>query len=245
MSPYEILGVSRDASEADIKKAYKKEALKWHPDKNPDNKEYAAQMFRKMAQAYDVLSNPAKRAKWDEANRGNVYEHDGVVTEEALAEACSRRAQAEEYLRELEESEDRGEEWSEADLAVSRLLLEEEQMKVALSFKKKIEGAHVLDALRFIEKCVKQSEEAYAAAQAAKTPWGRAEAFMFVDKSLQASGTMSYDDFLDEVHQSDVQKADDPLLFVFRFGTSAIPELIEDVLDSPFAIARWWSRLWE
>ncbi|XP_025889308.1 dnaJ homolog subfamily B member 2 [Nothoprocta perdicaria] len=62
---YEALGVSRDASADDIKKAYRKAALKWHPDKNPDNKEYAEQRFKEIAEAYEVLSDKQKRDVYD------------------------------------------------------------------------------------------------------------------------------------------------------------------------------------
>ncbi|XP_030342814.1 dnaJ homolog subfamily B member 2 isoform X4 [Strigops habroptila] len=54
---YEALGVSCNATADDIKKAYRKAALKWHPDKNPDNKEYAEQRFKEIAEAYEVLSD--------------------------------------------------------------------------------------------------------------------------------------------------------------------------------------------
>ncbi|KAM9009634.1 dnaJ homolog subfamily B member 2 isoform 5-T5 [Ara ararauna] len=54
---YKALGVSRSATADDIKKAYRKAALKWHPDKNPDNKEYAEQRFKEIAEAYEVLSD--------------------------------------------------------------------------------------------------------------------------------------------------------------------------------------------
>jgi DnaJ family protein B protein 12 len=62
---YRILGVQRDASDADIKKAYRKEALRWHPDKNPDNKEVAEKRFKDISQAFKVLSNPDERAHFD------------------------------------------------------------------------------------------------------------------------------------------------------------------------------------
>jgi hypothetical protein len=65
MSLYEVLGVDRCASAAEIKKAYRKQALLSHPDKNPGD-EVAASFFRKVAAAYDVLGNESKRALYDQ-----------------------------------------------------------------------------------------------------------------------------------------------------------------------------------
>ena len=65
---YEILGVERTATEVEIKKAYRKLALKYHPDKNPDDKE-AAEKFREAAEAYDVLSDPDKKNQYDTYGR--------------------------------------------------------------------------------------------------------------------------------------------------------------------------------
>jgi len=62
---YEILGVNKSASETDIKKAYRKKAIEYHPDKNPDNKEAEAK-FKEAAEAYEVLSNPEKRQRYDQ-----------------------------------------------------------------------------------------------------------------------------------------------------------------------------------
>ncbi|KAM6162487.1 dnaJ homolog subfamily B member 7 [Erethizon dorsatum] len=62
---YEVLGVQRYASAEDIKKAYHKVALKWHPDKNPQNKEEAERKFKEVAEAYEVLSKDEKRDIYD------------------------------------------------------------------------------------------------------------------------------------------------------------------------------------
>lgn len=62
---YEVLGVPKNASADEIKKAYRKMAIKYHPDRNPDNKE-AEEKFKEAAEAYDVLSDADKRAKYDQ-----------------------------------------------------------------------------------------------------------------------------------------------------------------------------------
>ena len=61
---YEVLGVERNADADTIKKAYRKAAIKYHPDKNPGDKE-AEEKFKEAAEAYDVLSNEEKRARYD------------------------------------------------------------------------------------------------------------------------------------------------------------------------------------
>ena len=68
---YEVLGVGRDATEAQLKSAYRKQALKYHPDKNPGNPE-AEEFFKEAAEAYAVLCDPNKRAAYDR------YGHAGV-----------------------------------------------------------------------------------------------------------------------------------------------------------------------
>ncbi len=68
---YEILGLTKSASEDEIKKAYRKLAIKYHPDKNPDDKT-AEEKFKEAAEAYEVLSNPEKRQRY------NQYGHAGV-----------------------------------------------------------------------------------------------------------------------------------------------------------------------
>jgi molecular chaperone DnaJ len=68
---YEILGLSRNADEAEIKKAYRKMALKYHPDKNPDDKD-AEERFKEAAEAYEALSDPQKRKMYDQ------FGHEGM-----------------------------------------------------------------------------------------------------------------------------------------------------------------------
>lgn len=68
---YDILGIDKNANEAEIKKAYRKVAIKYHPDKNPDD-HTAEDKFKEAAEAYDVLSNPQKRQRYDQ------YGHAGV-----------------------------------------------------------------------------------------------------------------------------------------------------------------------
>ena len=65
-SLYETLGVSRESSETDIKKAYRKLALKHHPDRNPNNKEEAEAKFKEISFAYEILSDPQKKSMYDE-----------------------------------------------------------------------------------------------------------------------------------------------------------------------------------
>uniref|UniRef100_A0A0D9WJP7 J domain-containing protein n=1 Tax=Leersia perrieri TaxID=77586 RepID=A0A0D9WJP7_9ORYZ len=63
---YKILGVDKAASDDDLKKAYRKLAMKWHPDKNPNNKKEAENKFKQISEAYEVLSDPQKRAVYDQ-----------------------------------------------------------------------------------------------------------------------------------------------------------------------------------
>jgi len=62
---YEVLGVGRDASEEEIKKAYRKQALQYHPDKNPGDKQ-AEERFKEATEAYEVLKDPQKRGQYDQ-----------------------------------------------------------------------------------------------------------------------------------------------------------------------------------
>ncbi|MEM9052884.1 MAG: molecular chaperone DnaJ [Bacteroidota bacterium] len=68
---YEVLGISKSATQAEMKKAYRKLALKYHPDRNPDDKEAEAK-FKEAAEAYEVLNNPEKRQRYDR------FGHQGV-----------------------------------------------------------------------------------------------------------------------------------------------------------------------
>lgn len=86
---YEILGLSKDATAGDLKKAYRKMALEYHPDKNPGDKE-AEERFKEVAEAYDVLSDPDKRARYDQFGHagfdgGGGYSGHGMSMEDIFS----------------------------------------------------------------------------------------------------------------------------------------------------------------
>lgn len=105
---YETLGISRNASMDDIKKAYKELARKWHPDKNPNDKAKAEKKFKEVAAAYMVLSDGEKRRSYDqdeelkhfqtEMNRRRMHDEKirrmGREQEEYLRKQEARRARA-------------------------------------------------------------------------------------------------------------------------------------------------------
>mmetsp|Transcript_12826 Transcript_12826/g.19463 ORF Transcript_12826/g.19463 Transcript_12826/m.19463 type:complete len:228 (-) Transcript_12826:218-901(-) len=76
---YAVLGVDKDADDKTIKKAYRKLALKWHPDKNPDNIEAAEEKFKEIAQAYEILSDPKKRKAYDHGGIDEVFTDFGDI----------------------------------------------------------------------------------------------------------------------------------------------------------------------
>jgi molecular chaperone DnaJ len=76
MEFYDLLGVSRDASEADIKKAYRKAAMQWHPDRN--NAPDAEAKFKEITEAYEVLRDPQKRAAYDRYGKAGVSGNAGA-----------------------------------------------------------------------------------------------------------------------------------------------------------------------
>lgn len=74
---YEVLGVPRDADITVIKKSYRTLAMKWHPDKNPNNKAEATERFKQISEAYEVLSDPKRRRKYDLYGTNEGYMADG------------------------------------------------------------------------------------------------------------------------------------------------------------------------
>jgi molecular chaperone DnaJ len=74
---YDVLGVNRDATEEEIKKAYRKLAMKWHPDRNPENPK-AEDHFKEAKEAYEVLTDAHKRAAYDQFGHAGVEQHAGA-----------------------------------------------------------------------------------------------------------------------------------------------------------------------
>lgn len=74
---YKVLGVSRGASDKEIAKAYRKLALQYHPDKNPDDREAAEAQFKKVSEAYDVLHDPEKRQIYDQHGKRGLEQGGG------------------------------------------------------------------------------------------------------------------------------------------------------------------------
>ena len=76
---YQLLGVGESASKSDLKKAYRKLSLKWHPDKNPNNKEEASEKFKKISEAYSVLSDPEKKKIYDQYGKEGLQGQGGMA----------------------------------------------------------------------------------------------------------------------------------------------------------------------
>jgi len=74
---YDILGIAKNASEDEIRKSYKKLAIKWHPDKNPNNIQEAEKKFKEISEAYQVLSDPGKKEMYDNYGEEGLKNQDG------------------------------------------------------------------------------------------------------------------------------------------------------------------------
>jgi molecular chaperone DnaJ len=87
---YEVLGVSKEATKEEIKKAYRKQAVRFHPDKNPGDKK-AEENFKEAAEAYEVLSNDEKKSRYDRyghagmGNSGNGFGGQGMTMDDIFS----------------------------------------------------------------------------------------------------------------------------------------------------------------
>jgi len=84
---YEVLGLNRDCSEEDLKKAYRRLAMKWHPDRNPDNPK-AEEHFKEAKEAYEILADANKRAAYDQ------FGHAGIDPQTAAGAGMGGRRRA-------------------------------------------------------------------------------------------------------------------------------------------------------
>jgi len=87
---YDILEVPTSASEDEIKKAYRKLAIKWHPDKNKDNKEEAEKKFKEISEAYGVLSDTEKKSRYDQFGKEGLGDGPGINPEDLFSSIFGR-----------------------------------------------------------------------------------------------------------------------------------------------------------
>ena len=101
---YEALGLRRDAEAAEVRRAYYRMALRWHPDKNPADSQAAAERFKRVGAAYDVLSHAARRAEYDDdstTRRGRAHRDGPDDSAEGEGWFGSERSDAFEIFREF------------------------------------------------------------------------------------------------------------------------------------------------
>jgi len=105
---YQILEVSKTVTSKDIKNAYRKLVLKWHPDKNPNNKEEAEKKFKEIGEAYGVLSNEELRKRYDAGETSFSENYNDIFSEcEEVINRCQEeiRTYEEEIRKEKERME--------------------------------------------------------------------------------------------------------------------------------------------
>ena len=91
---YEVLGVSRDAAKAEVKKAYRKLARKYHPDANRENQAEAEEKFKEISEAYEVLADEEKRQRYDRFGHEGVNFGGGGFSWATLSWGLGRRGAA-------------------------------------------------------------------------------------------------------------------------------------------------------
>lgn len=94
---YEILSVKKTATAQEIKASFRNLALRWHPDRNLQNKGEAEEHFKAIAEAYAILSDPDKRAKYDKSGREGLISEDFVITTADVITAFFRDTEVERY----------------------------------------------------------------------------------------------------------------------------------------------------
>lgn len=117
---YDTLGVSKDASFADIKKAYQKLAGRWHPDKNKDNEEHATEMFKLISAAYQILKNPELRKDYDDTLARASYKEEAAQSDDEYEFESEESTQSERHNesaseKSAETNTNNRKNWTEAD----------------------------------------------------------------------------------------------------------------------------------
>lgn len=97
---YQILGVSRDASDEDIRKAFRHLALRYHPDHNPRNAKEAEEIFKEINNAYEVLGDEQKRRHYNHLIGWQDYRQKTVVAEDIFEAACMNSSDSE-WIKEI------------------------------------------------------------------------------------------------------------------------------------------------
>ncbi|MFH4979364.1 hypothetical protein AB6A40_006073 [Gnathostoma spinigerum] len=151
--PYDVLGVDKDSDESQIIKAFRKAALKWHPDKNPDQQDYAQKMFHQISRALALLTDVAARAAYDQLQAARLarsafiqrrQQTESQARKRFREELERREADAQQSFKDTEKAQENLEKEIERLRREGSLLLRKEQENVETEMKKRSKQARVI-----------------------------------------------------------------------------------------------------